>query len=56
MNPITHLITAAVCGIIAGLLEIAEQQSRKWYEDRAMLRASGFFLGLAIVFVAAAVF
>ena len=51
-----HLLTAAICLVMSGLLELAEQRSRSWYSDRAMLRASGFFLGLAIVFVAAAVF
>jgi len=56
MNPLSHLIVAAVCFIIAGLLEIAEKQSHGWYNDRAYLRASGFFVGLGVVFVAAAVF
>lgn len=52
---LSHLVTAAICLVLAGLLEAAEQQSRKWYQDRAMLRASGFFLGLGLVFLGLAV-
>ena len=56
MHPLSCLVTAAVCFILFILLEEAERQSCKWYEDRAMLRASGFFLGLAAAFVGAAFF
>lgn len=51
-----HLLTAAICLVLAVVMEQAERQSRRWYEDRAMLRASGFFLGLAMAFVGAAFF
>lgn len=51
-----HLLTAAICLVLAAVMEQAERQSRAWYTDRVMLRASGFFIGLAAAFAAAAIF
>lgn len=56
MTPIASIFLAGLCLVFTILLEIAEKQSKKWHQDRAMLRSSGFFIGLAVVFVANALF
>lgn len=46
-----NIIIALSCVTIAAVFELAEQRSRAWYADRAMLRSSGFFLGLAAAYL-----
>lgn len=56
MTPIASISLAFLCCVIVTILEMAETQSREWHEDRALLRSSGFFIGLAVGFVANALF
>lgn len=49
MHPITYLTIAALCFVCAYLSELAERESKKWYTDRFMLRASGFFIAVGLV-------
>lgn len=54
MNPLSHLVIASVCAILSAVLEQTERTY--WNRDPAMLRASGFFIGLAAAFVGLAIF
>lgn len=48
MNP-TYLILCIGCVICCLVCEHLEAKSKRWYQDRMLLRGSGFFLALAIV-------
>lgn len=48
MTPLMILI-ALVCYGLSAFCVWAERKSRKWYLDRRLLVASGFFFALAIV-------
>lgn len=50
----TLILIAVVLYSLSALCEWAERKSRKWYNDRMLLRLSGFFFGLATVSVALA--
>lgn len=49
MNPLTYLFIAAVGFVCWLLCEIAERKSRKWYDDRNLLRLSGACLLVGLV-------
>lgn len=48
MKP-TYLLIAAVLIAASVWREWAERKSRLWYKDRMLLRASGYFFGIAYV-------
>lgn len=43
---LTIMLAFACCAVAC---TIAERKSRKWYQDRLLLRLSGFFSALAIM-------
>lgn len=56
MHPLSYIAIAVICFVCAGLFEQAERQSRRWYQDRMMMRGSGFFLAIGVVMVLMAFF
>lgn len=49
MNTLSLLACGAIFLVFAFSCYLAEKQSRKWYEDRMLLRAQGFFVALGAV-------
>ena len=44
-----YLLLALIFAGCSVICTIAERKSRKWYQDRIMLRLSGFFAAMACV-------